>query len=196
MKKYLIALVLLTTTCIASGPKYNFQDPHLYDEFVNAYHDIKNPGSINVSNLYINGVSQIALINHVYCQTLTNKSTTSSTFQATNLTCSITPTSTASRILIFMNGNIRNDNANATNMFFTIFRGATNLGDTNNGLGGIYNGTVASQVGIPASVVYQDTPSSLSQVTYTVKIRSSDNTTNVVFPDATAGNMLLVEINP
>lgn len=40
MKK-LIAFLILAVPCFASGPKYNFEDPHLNDEMVNIYKDIK-----------------------------------------------------------------------------------------------------------------------------------------------------------
>lgn len=43
---------LLASPCFASGPKYNFTDPHLEDEFVNVYKDIGTQlkGGVRISS--------------------------------------------------------------------------------------------------------------------------------------------------
>jgi len=65
LKKLL--LILLATPCIASGPKYGFEDPKLNDELTNVYYDIRNvlKGStvtirnISVSSLTVTGSQSV-----------------------------------------------------------------------------------------------------------------------------------------
>lgn len=226
MKKTLLFLLLVSSSWAACPLYQYRSNPQINQEFQNTCQQILNPTvnsetvnsatmkSLTVSSETVttkltvpNGTAStdaaafgqlptILLQNHVFCQTSTNFTTASSVFSTTNLSCSITPTSANSRILILSSGNIHSNNANNTNMFLSIFRGNTNLGDATVGFGGISNGTTATQLGVPMAVVYQDTPLMAAATTYFVKIRSSDGLTNVSFPDSGVGNLLLVEVNP
>ena len=60
MKKLLL-LLLLSSPCLASGPKYTFQDPKMNDELNNVYHDIQN---VNKGTVRV-GVTSATLVDAV-----------------------------------------------------------------------------------------------------------------------------------
>lgn len=123
-----------------------------------------------------------------------NFTTTSSTYQSTNLTASITPTSASNKILVLTSGVLINTNPSVTNAYITVFRGSTNLGvGANAALGvSISGGTSTTNQIVSPFVV--DSPSTTSSTTYTVKIFSSNNSTNVSFGSDMLQSILLVEI--
>lgn len=104
-------------------------------------------------------------------------STTSSTLQSTGLAATITPTSTSSKILIFVSGSAGSNNAAGTAFIMTIKRGSTDLagGATN----GLYQclGTGATGWRFALPLAFLDSPASVAALTYTLFIRSSDNAT-------------------
>lgn len=116
-------------------------------------------------------------------------STPSSTFQTTNLTASITPSSSSSRIKITVSGSVRVAAANHS-CFVSIFRGSTNLGNTN-GFGEVSGD--ASAVNGLVSITYIDSPATTSSTTYSVKIRNDDNATNVTFGVNSETQVMILE---
>jgi hypothetical protein len=117
----------------------------------------------------------------VTATTTTNFSTTSSTFQNTNLTATIpTLTNSAHRVKITVSGAMTNSNPNNTAAILSL-TGTTNGTIANNGFCTI-NGTLTSQINTPAAFVYIDSPGTTTAQTYRVIIKSSDNTTSVSFP--------------
>lgn len=107
----------------------------------------------------------------------TNTNTTSSTFTNTATAASITPTSSSHRIKITVSGTFYNNAASTTNAQATIKRGSTNLGGTN-GFATLHS-SVAQMLNVPISIVFIDSPATTSSTTYTVAIRSSDNSSDV-----------------
>ena len=99
--------------------------------------------------------------------------TTSTSFVATALTDTITPSSTSSKILIIATGNLNNTSANQWN-YATIAKGGTNLGNSV-GMVGVYAGGDNHSA---ATITYLDSPSSTSELTYDVRIRCSGGTSN------------------
>ena len=103
--------------------------------------------------------------------------TTSSTYQTTNLSAAITPTSTPNLIMFQASGNSRS--ASATIPVFTqMFRGATAVGPA---IGGVVNTVV------PVSLVGMDAPGTVSSTTYAIKIKNTDGAAAVNF-NFTTGN--------
>jgi len=107
---------------------------------------------------------------------LTSEFTLSSsqTFTATGLTLNITPSATSSKIMLFasLGGSYINQSDNR--VIASFFRDSTNLGEPNKGNGNLgsheSDGRVIGHMGLS----YLDSPSSNSQITYSVKVRLED----------------------
>ena len=96
----------------------------------------------------------------------TERSTTSTSFvtASNTLSVSITPSSASNKIFIIVGASGQNDST----AYYTIYRGATNLGNGNNGMASIAGafGSVSVNAGIGMS--YLDSPSTTSAITYQV----------------------------
>lgn len=137
---------------------------------------------------------QIKVIQIVPKFSFADTATTSSTFQSTPLTLTITPTSTANSILIMVMG-ILVVSAAATNAIATIFNGSTNLaaGATLNAMIALrHNDGNAGEA--PASMIWIDSPASVSAQTYTVKVASQDNVHTVQFGNGYQMLMVAIEV--
>jgi len=99
--------------------------------------------------------------------TTTETDTSSTSFVATNLSVNITPSSSSNKVLVLAMGNIDSD-SNASAPRVTIYRDSTNIG-TGNGLAVNYN---PNRLITPSTMSKLDTPSSSSQITYSVRIKS------------------------
>ena len=100
--------------------------------------------------------------------TTTNTSTTSSSYVAvTNLTASITPSSASSKILVLVNMNLYGT-ASATEAAVTIYRGGADL-TAGAGFADAYTGSTELIMQTP--MMYLDSPSSTSSLTYAVYIK-------------------------
>jgi hypothetical protein len=119
--------------------------------------------------------------------------TTSSTFQATNLSLTITPTSASNRILIIASASIQLGATNH-NAYVTIERSGSNLGGTN-GFQQVSTGSSSGSINAPSTITYIDSPASTSSLTYQVYLRNDDNATSVVYglPNMTQ-SIILMEI--
>jgi hypothetical protein len=104
-------------------------------------------------------------------------SVNSSTFTATGHSASITPTSTASKILVMVMGgdNFNNNTNTGINNRATIYRGSTNLSGSSTV--GLQNQSLGAEYGFDwaNSMVYLDSPSSTSSLTYEVYIQGNFN---------------------
>jgi hypothetical protein len=110
----------------------------------------------------------------VNATTLSSTSTTSSSFVATSVAVSITPKFATSKILIMHNG-VANIQGSAVWVFYTLYRGATNLyaSGSQSAIGGaLVAGSSDAQ--IPVSVIYLDSPATTSSTTYTIYIKNSN----------------------
>ena len=126
----------------------------------------------------------------------TNQSTTSTSFVATNLTASITPRSTSSKILIIVNlASFFNTVANGTG-YWTIYRNSANIAPLGSGnaanFGTIYNtsGVVLSNSG----GAYLDSPATTASTTYTAYFSSGSGTAVQINGNAGNSNITLMEI--
>jgi hypothetical protein len=128
----------------------------------------------------------------VNATTTTETATTSSSYQATTLTVSITPSNSANKVLIQAQYVL---NASTTDNWAdtTLYRGASNLAGAN-GCVGVY--VDASQIHVPASITFLDSPSTTSSTTYTVRIRSRNNSGNTRFnADNFTASIVAMEIS-
>ena len=123
--------------------------------------------------------------------------TSSTTYVATNITGSITPLFSNSKILIFVNSWIAWPNPSGQPVF-TIYRGATNLatnfsGSATYGFGGTYTSPTGSFEGM-ISANFLDSPATTSSTTYTVYGRADGGGTASYGNSARVSTITLMEI--
>jgi len=119
--------------------------------------------------------------------------TTSTSFVATGLSASITPTSATSKILIFTH-TITDNGANGRTALVTIYRGATDLGGGNEGFGGASSDTGGSTRS-SFDICFLDSPATTNATTYAMYTRSVNGGTIEVPPYAAAKQTItLMEI--
>ena len=99
------------------------------------------------------------------------------------LSVNITPSSTSSKIFVMYNTAVyKNGNNQVGNT--TLYRDSTNLGDSTNGLSYFYIGS--DDVGQQVSASLLDSPSSTSQITYQVYVRTSAGTFSINYQSCVA----------
>jgi hypothetical protein len=120
--------------------------------------------------------------------------TTSTTFVTSGLSATITPSSTSSKIAVFVSTGARTTNSFASS-FYTIFRGTvagTNLGHVNNGFAQLYGAGGDTFSPVSPSVV--DSPNTTSAQTYTLGFRVNSGTGAATQVSSTLGSIILMEI--
>ena len=124
----------------------------------------------------------------------TQRDTTSTSFvtASNTLTVDVTPSATTSKVIIMVSTVIGN-NLEEAKAISTIYRDSTNLGDATNGMLCTYHygGTTRQS----ASLIYLDSPSSTSALTYQLYVRSSNGsgTTEINYAGGT-GSIIVMEI--
>tara|TARA_R110002050_G_scaffold246138_1_gene383935 strand:+ start:159 stop:680 length:522 start_codon:yes stop_codon:yes gene_type:complete len=111
--------------------------------------------------------------------------TTSNSYVNAGLSVAITPSSTSSKIMIFVNtSTYRGGNAS-----LTIYRGSTNLGGSTHGM---IRMTGAQGYWMPVGLSHLDSPSTTSATTYYLFARSESGTNTYVGGDADMQNNITV----
>lgn len=127
--------------------------------------------------------------------TSTVASNATSTFADTNLTATITPSATASKILILVvqQGIMKSSANTATQFNMRLMRDATSLGTFVDGE--LYTGTGLT-LKSHAAISYLDSPSTTSATTYKTQFMSAANTATVYVQENSVGisTILLLEI--
>jgi hypothetical protein len=124
----------------------------------------------------------------------TFQTTTSTTYQASGLTASITPTSSSSKILITGSIPFNSYGGSYNQSTLTLYRGATNL--MTNGFSILSSGGSWENQNVQA-LNWLDSPATTSSTTYTVYFRASptsSGTTARIFIDNYSASMTLMEI--
>lgn len=155
---------------------------------------INTPGVLNIPNtdLKIGGNQLFPILQVIIASTSTSFTTTSSTFVTSNLSGSITPKFTTSKILVWVSGDFAQQTGTSVG-YATIARGSTNLA----GAGG-FTLTVAGN-NYSATMIAYDSPATTSATTYNVQLRTNGGGT-AIFPITDGGantstaTMILVEI--
>ena len=112
-----------------------------------------------------------------------NVTSTSYVTGSNTLSVNITPSSTSSKIFVMYNTAVyKNGNNQVGNT--TLYRDSTNLGDSTNGLSYFYIG--ADDVGQQVSASLLDSPSTTSQITYQVYVRTSAGTFSINYQSCVA----------
>lgn len=137
----------------------------------------------------------------IFATTDTSFTTGSTSFDTGNLSASITPNTTTSRILIFACSTVGIQAGTTSAAYFTLIRNTTtsNLGNANVGFGGV-SGSLASNPIVPASLVYVDSPTTVAATTYALAVRTNTTTALAILGGIGPGNfqatqaMILAEI--
>ena len=130
----------------------------------------------NVANASLGAVTSLPagvggkVLQVVTGTTSSSTATSAGSFVATSLTANITPSATSSKIVALVCGGEADTGANGRNMHSTIFRGSTNLGNSTAGM--VTNYGASSRIQGNSSVGIVDSPSSTSELTYTLYIKS------------------------
>ena len=115
-------------------------------------------------------------------------STSSSSFTSTPLLLAITPKFSTSKILINVNSSSYNGGSGHT--AYTIYRDSTNIGGSTYGMADF----TGSHNWRPFSMMFLDSPSTTSQVTYTLKLKSTNGGTVQTNNNGSRGTITLMEI--
>jgi hypothetical protein len=122
----------------------------------------------------------------------TQRTTTSTSFVTASNTLSvdITPSAASSKVLIMISTVIGNNTAEAQ-AISTIYRDSTNLGDSTKGMLDTYHfgGTTRQS----ASLIFLDSPSSTSELTYQLYVRGTGGTTEINY-NGGKGSIIVMEI--
>ena len=120
--------------------------------------------------------------------------TTSTSFVTSGLSVSITPSSSTSKIMLFLTGGGFYNGGVSNSAYTTLYRGATNLGDATYGMERVYAGSTAFLCA--HSISYLDSPSTTSATTYTAYFRSSSATSvNFTYNDSGVVVLTAMEIS-
>jgi len=123
----------------------------------------------------------------------TNNNTTSTSYVASSLSQSITPKFSNSKILILINcqGMV---SGSAVQLFYTIYRNSTDLGNTTGsvGMGTMYTAS-GGLTQMPVMVSYLDSPATTSAITYALYYRVNTGTGTIANNNCT-GSITLMEI--
>ena len=152
--------------------------------------------SFSGSGANLTGISGGKVLQVIAGTTNTRVTATSNSWLDTNLSASITPSASSSKVLVMVTGDVQADAWKDGAV--TVFRGGT--GGTNLGsatLGIQYLKGVSSACGHAVSFNVLDTPSTTSATSYLVKIINSSGSGNIYLPHNSGHNVntiILMEI--
>lgn len=119
-------------------------------------------------------------------------STTSTSYVASNLTATITPKFSTSKILAIASTQMTNTTGSQAS-YCTIYRNATNLGGGNNSALQQYYSTTA-YIYLPVIMQILDSPATTSATTYTVYFKSGSAGTTYLTDITNTNSIVLMEI--
>jgi len=121
-------------------------------------------------------------------------STTSTSFVTTNLTVSITPKSSSSKMLVIATGAFRKGSTNGFGPSLAIYRDSTNVFTSINN--DFYN--TGGEVSGMATLTYLDSPATTASTAYSLRFKATQASNGVYFlPDAPSetGSIIVMEIS-
>jgi hypothetical protein len=124
--------------------------------------------------------------------TSTQTSTASTSYVASNLTATITPLFTTSKILILVSSVGTNTSGATSN--YTIYRNSTNLGGGSNSALSQYNPSTAYFVWVPVIISYLDNPATTSATTYTLYLSAGSGSNAYIAISQVTSTITLMEI--
>jgi hypothetical protein len=141
--------------------------------------------------IYGSGQTPIQVVSSVLT---TSATTTSSSFTASGLTASITPKSSSNKILILVSLAGSQTASNGAGIF-TIYRGATNIGNATDGFNYLYtNASFTNPFRIPVNMTFLDSPATTSSTTYEVYFKTNTVGTVGINNQSTNSTITLLEL--
>ena len=123
--------------------------------------------------------------------TVRNTSSTSFVTASNTLSVDITPSATSSKIFVIASTVLRMDNHGAQG-YITIYKDSTNLGNAA-GLGNTYSDS-GGALWTPSAISVLDSPSSTSELTYQVYLRTNNASIPVRVNQDSRGTITVMEI--
>ena len=120
-------------------------------------------------------------------QTSRNTSSTSFVTASNTLSVAITPSSASNKVFVI--AQFSSGQGAGAETIYTIFRGATNIGNSNNGFA-----RLSTSTGGMATIAYLDSPSTTSSTTYQVQLRLNGTDTNTLNWNSCLGSITVMEI--
>jgi hypothetical protein len=120
--------------------------------------------------------------------------TASSSYVSMGQSVSITPSSVSSKILLYVIGGGHYLPVGNTKASITIFRGATNIGDSDTGLESVYTSGTTGFTFTAHSMMVLDSPATTSSVTYTTYAKTTGGTYQYQYSDRGDINFVAMEI--
>ena len=162
-----------------------------YSNMTTAGQYINTPTTLQ---LFGPGIKRPGEVVQVVLNTGAQSTTTSSSYQVTNVSASITPTSFANIVDCSAFGTLQSNSGAATSARALITRGGSAVG-----VEASVVGSVGGPVGGFVTMRGIDLPNTVSATSYVVKLRNGDNSTQVFFPVTTAsgavsGQIMLSEL--
>jgi len=132
-------------------------------------------GAVTAAKIGSGAITSAALPAGTVLQTLTDSTFTvvegsSTTYQSTGLSVSITPSSTSNKIVLMCSGTSRGDGGALTQLKVGVFKGGV---EQNDGIGHLWS-RVTSGFDSTTSFVFSDTAGTTSAVTYEIRMRSGN----------------------
>jgi hypothetical protein len=120
--------------------------------------------------------------------------TASSSYVSMGQSVSITPSSVSSKILLYVIGGGHYLPAGNVKASVTIFRGATNIGDSDTGLESVYTAGTQGFTFASHSMMVLDSPATTSSVTYTTYAKTTGGTYQYQYTDRGDINFVAMEV--
>ena len=183
----------MSTIINGSSPSITFSDSTTQTTAFTGSASQITSGTLPSAQLPTGSVLQVVNLNAT-----TASLTSSSSWVTSNLTLSITPKFSTSKILIIANFGVYIANQQQNVLSCSIFRGATNLGNTDSGMLDFYpNSNVYAGTFGGGNLSYVDSPATTSATTYAVYLKSGGSTSFGIGGYGgrnTTSNITLVEI--
>ena len=143
--------------------------------------------SAAIAGTKLSGAGKVLQVVTATDQTSRNTSSTSFVTASNTLSVAITPSSASNKVFII--AQFSSGQGASAETIYTIFRGATNIGNSNNGFARLSTGT-----GGMATIAYLDSPSTTSSTTYQVQLRLNGTDTNTLNWNSCLGSITVMEI--
>lgn len=162
----------------------------------NAQAGVITATSFSGSGANLTGISGGKVLQVIVGTTNTRVTATSNAWLDTNLSASITPSATSSKVLVMVTGDVQADAWKDGSV--TVFRGGTggtNLGSSSYGMQYLKGASSASGHSVSFNIL--DSPSTTSSTSYLVKIINNTGSGNIYLPHNSGHNVntiVLMEI--
>jgi len=145
--------------------------------------DVPSGATLDTTGATVTGLTTGKVLQVVSTANTSSITGNNTSFADSGFSVTITPSATSSKILILTQIAAFNDTT-ATSMYYSIYRGTTNLGDSSTGFVRTYNG--GSNLGSSVAMNFLDSPSTTSATEYSVYVKVAAGIGYISVNDATS----------